>query len=264
VETVDGVDIYENPYPLSIGYAVSDNVKDWDSSGVDRLPMQNALAYDMTGISGLFTVIYPEITGSSYDCDVSIDRDIITFTPGKSGAVTHTESFTVDTPGDYYVNCRGNYITKIRFSINGEEYAYDRYQIQIFHLGNLNIGDVVTVDYEYDSAPSGTTTAALSVALFDAVNYEHIYRALSSHMLENVSYADGYVRGDIDMPAASTLLTSIPYDEGWTVIVDGVESEYYEALGGFIGVDMGAYISLISLLVMIGFTTVMHLYRKRE
>jgi uncharacterized membrane protein YfhO len=282
VETVDNVDIYENPYPLSIGYAVSNNVKDWDTSGVERLAMQNALAYDMTGISGLFTTVYPEITGSSYDCDLSIDQNIITFTPVKSGAISHTESFTVDTPGDYYVNCRGNYITKIRFYINGEEYAYDRYQIQIFHLGNLKTGDEVTVDYEYDSAPAECTTAALSVAIYDATTYEHIYRALSSHMLENVSYDDGYVRGDIDMPAASTLLTSIPYDEGWTVMVDGVESEYYEALDGFIGVDMGigehtveftytpkgfklgAYISFISLLVMIGFTTVMHFYRKKE
>jgi uncharacterized membrane protein YfhO len=188
----------------------------------------------------------------------------------------------VDSAGDYYVNCRGNYITKIRFYINGQEFAYDRYQIQIFHLGNLSTGDEVTVEYEYDSAPSETTTAALSVAKFDQQMYEYIYAALSSHMLEDVTYDDGYVRGTVNMPSASTLFTSIPYDEGWTVKVDGKECEYYEILNGFIGVDTGsgqhtvefsytpegfrpgALISLISLVVMMGFAAMMHIYRKKE
>jgi uncharacterized membrane protein YfhO len=196
--------------------------------------------------------------------------------------VSHTETFTVTSAGDYYVNCRGNYITKIKFSINGEELAYDRYQIQIFHLGNLNTGDEVTVRYEYDSAPTDTTTAAISVAKYDARTYELIYRALASHMLYDVEYSDGYVKGTIDMPAASTLFTSIPYDEGWSVTVDGRESEYYEILGGFIGVDtgtgehtvvfkytpkgfkIGAIISLISLAVMLCFTALMHFYEKSK
>jgi uncharacterized membrane protein YfhO len=282
IGTSNNIYIYENPYPLSIGFAVNDNVKDWDSSGTERLSMQNALAYDMTGINGLFTTVYPEITGESNSGDLSINQNIITFTPNTSGVVAHTESFTVDSAGDYYLNCRGNYITKIRFYVNGVEMAYDRYQIQIFHIGELETGDVVTVEYVYDSAPTETTTASLSVAKYDSQAYGYIYRALSSHMLTDVSYSDGYVTGTIDMPAASTLFTSIPYDEGWTVKVDGVEYEYYKILGGFIGVDTGIgehtveftytpkgfkaglYISLISLFVMIGFVVVMHIYEKQK
>jgi uncharacterized membrane protein YfhO len=282
IGTSNNIYIYENPYPLSIGFAVNDNVKDWDSSGTERMSMQNALAYDMTGINGLFTMVYPEITGESNSGDLSINQNIITFTPNTSGVVTHTETFTVDSAGDYYLNCRGNYITKIRFYVNGVEMAYDRYQIQIFHIGELETGDVVTVEYVYDSAPTETTTASLSVAKYDSQAYGYIYRALSSHMLTDVTYSDGYVTGTIDMPAASTLFTSIPYDEGWTVKVDGVEYEYYKVLGGFIGVDTGIgehtveftytpkgfkaglYISLISLFVMIGFVVVMHIYEKQK
>jgi uncharacterized membrane protein YfhO len=282
VEMVDGVEIYENPYPLSIGFAVNNNVKDWDSTGTERLFMQNALAYDMTGVSGIFTMVYPEITGYSENCDVSINQNVITFTPKQTGAVNHTETFTVDSAGDYYVNCRGNYITKIKFFINGQEFAYDRYQIQIFHLGNLNMGDTVTVYYEYDSAPTETTTAALSVAKYDEQMYEYVYRALAAHMLTDVTYRDGYVKGNIDMPADSTLFTSIPYDEGWNVIVDGKESEYYNILGGFIGVDIGTgqhtvefvytpkgfkagvFISVISLIIMLGFVIVLNVNNKKR
>jgi uncharacterized membrane protein YfhO len=282
VDTVDGVEIYENPYQLSIGFAVNENVKEWDSSGVERLQMQNALAYDMTGISGVFTMVYPYITGYGEGCDVTIDQNVITFTPNTTGAISHTESFSIDTDGDYYVNCRGNYITDIRFFINGVEYAYDRYQIQIFHLGNLSAGDVITVEYNYDSAPSETTTAALSVAMYDDQIYGQVYDELKSHMLTDVTYTDRYVKGNIDMPEGSTLFTSIPYDEGWSVKIDGVEAEYYEILEGFIGVDMeagqhtveftytpvgfkiGVLVSLLSLLVLVGFVFVMREVRRRK
>jgi uncharacterized membrane protein YfhO len=281
VEMVDGVEIYENPYPLSIGFAVNENVKDWNSDEVERLSMQNALAYDMTGVSGIFTSVYPEITGYSENCDVSVTQNVITFTPYQTGAVSHTETFTVDEAGDYYVNCRGNYITKIRFYINGQEFAYDRYQIQIFHLGDLNAGDEVTVEYEYDSAPTETTTAALSVAIYDEEMYRYVYDVLSSHMLTDVTYDDGYVSGNVDMPEGSTLFTSIPYDEGWSVKVDGKECGYYKILEGFIGVDMeagqhtvefvytpkgfkaGVLISIISLIAMLGFAAVLKFFRKR-
>ena len=33
---------------------------------------------------------------------------------------------------------------------------------------------------------------------------------------------------------------SIPYDEGWTVKVDGKKVDYYKVAGAFIGVDIGA------------------------
>ncbi len=267
--TVDGVDIYENPYPASIGFAVSDNVKDWDFSGVERLNMQNTLAYDMTGIIGPFSMVYPEMTVSSDSCDVSIAKNVVTFSPKQTGRVSFTTAFTADSDGDYYVNCRGNGITKIRFTINGEEYAYDRYQIQIFHLGELKAGDYVTVEYIYEHDPSENTKAVLAVAKYDDYLYEQIYRVLSSHMLYDVSYKEGYVRGMVDMPVGQTLYTSIPYDEGWSVKVDGEPYEYYKLMGAFIGVDvpdgihtvefsyvpvgykLGSRISLISWLLFI-------------
>jgi uncharacterized membrane protein YfhO len=120
------------------------------------------------------------------------------------------------------------------------------------------------------------------VAKYDEQIYSYIYRALSAHMLTDVTYSDGYVRGTIDMPATSTLFTSIPYDEGWSVKVDGKECEYYEVLGGFIGVDtgsgvhtveftytpkgfkLGSFISFISLAVMLAFVVMMHIYRKNN
>ena len=59
-------------------------------------------------------------------------------------------------------------------------------------------------------------------------------------MLDVETVKDGYIYGTIEMPENKTLFTSIPYDEGWTVKVDGKKVDYYKVAGAFIGVDMDA------------------------
>lgn len=238
-ETVDNVSIYENPYPTSIGFAVSNNVKEWDQSRYTAMVAQNTLAYDMTGYGGFFQDEYPVISVTSDTAKVSYENNQVSFTPNASGAMYFMLSFTADHAGDYYVNCRGNYVTKIRFYKNGQEIAYDRYQIQIFHLGQLEAGDYVSIEYEYSNV-SGSEVAPFYVATFHPEAFENVYRELTNHMLDVETVKDGYIYGTIEMPEDKTLFTSIPYDEGWTVKVDGKKVDYYKVAGAFIGVDMDA------------------------
>lgn len=217
---MDNVSIYENPYPTSIGFAVSNNVKDWDQSRYSAMIAQNTLAYDMTGYGGFFQDEYPAISVTSDTAKVSYENNQVSFTANASGPMCFMLSFTADHAGDYYVNCRGNYVTKIRFYKNGQEIAYDRYQIQIFHLGQLEAGDYISIEYEYSNV-SGSEVAPFYVATFHQDVFENVYRELTNHMLEVETVKDGYVYGTIEMPEDKTLFTSIPYDEGWTVKVDG-------------------------------------------
>ena len=82
--------------------------------------------------------------------------------------------------------------------------------------------------------------APFYVATFHQDVFENVYRELTNHMLEVETVKDGYVYGTIEMPEDKTLFTSIPYDEGWTVKVDGKKVDYYKVAGAFIGVDIGA------------------------
>lgn len=172
VEDVNGVGIYENPYPLSIGFAVSEDIKDWDRDSGLPLKNQNAMAEAMTNMDGMFYSIYPALTVSSDDCDVTVSGSVINYEAYESGKASIMASFTAEVDGDYYINCRGNYVTKLRFYVNGSEIAYDRYQIQIFHLGELKEGDYVSVEYCYDNMKVGTEVASMYVALFNENSYQ--------------------------------------------------------------------------------------------
>lgn len=238
-ETVNNVSIYENPYPTSLGFAVSNNVKEWDQNAYTATNAQNILSYDMTGYGGLFSEEFPAISVTSSTATVSYNNSQVSFTPNAAGPMSFMINFTVDHAGDYYLNCRGNYVTKIRFYKNGQEMAYDRYQIQIFHLGNLEAGDYISVEYEYSNI-SVSEVAPFYVLTFNRGAFENAYHVLTQNMLRVETLQDGYVSGTVDMPGGKTLFTSIPYDEGWTVEVDGKRVPYYKIAGSFIGVDMEA------------------------
>ncbi len=246
VETIDNVSVYENPYPSSLGFAVDNNVKDWNQNAYTAAPGQNALAYDMTGYGGFFRDEYPAVGVTSDTAAVSYEQNTVSYTPNAPGKMYFMINFTVDHAGDYYVNCRGNYVTKIHFYINGQEYAYDRYQIQIFHLGELNEGDCVSIEYEYNNV-SEAGVAQFYVSTFDRSAYEMVYQELTQNMLDVEALEDGYVYGTIDMPEYKTLFTSIPYDEGWKLKVDGKPAEYYQIAGSFIGVDLEPGVHTIEL-----------------
>lgn len=233
-----GIRIYENPYPLSIGFTVLEDVKNWCSYASITATNQTNLIKSMTGQESCFEEVYSRFIVDSDSCEVSVNGSIISYTPYNSGEASFITSFYVQTPGDYFLNCRSNGVTNIKFFVDGKELTRDRYQSQLFHIGDLEIGQYVSVEYIYDHATAVKGTATLNLFTYDEAKYQIIYETLNNHMLEVEEYDDGYIYGKIDMTVGHTMFTSIPYDEGWTIKVDGKEVEYYAIGEAFIGVDM--------------------------
>ena len=249
VTTVDGIAIYENPYPLAIGFCVNEELIEWDRDGWRYENAQEKLAESMVGINGFFNSIMPELIVSSDDGNVSATGTQITFEPSEGGSASYFASFYASASGDYYLNCRGSSITKIRFYVDSEELTYDRYQSQIFHLGELEAGQYVTVEFYYKSVNAGNTySATLSTSLFEQSVYENVYSALDDNMLDVEEYDDGYILGTVEMPENKVLFTSVPYDEGWTVKVDGEKVQYDKACGSFIAVRMEPGIHTVEMI----------------
>ena len=70
-------------------------------------------------------------------------------------------------------------------------------------------------------------------------NFTKIYNNLSKNIIQNTEYRDGYIKGNITVNEEKTLLyTSIPYDEGWKIKVDGQDVEYIKLLDGLIAVQL--------------------------
>lgn len=80
----------------------------------------------------------------------------------------------------------------------------------------------------------------LSFAFFDETALSKAYEILSSNQLQLTEFKSGYLKGFITVPKdnRNLLFTSIPYEKGWELTVNGETHEYISLLNGaFIGID---------------------------
>lgn len=68
--------------------------------------------------------------------------------------------------------------------------------------------------------------------------YKETFTNLTKNNLSDVIFDKDFISANIDINKNSTLFTSIPYEKGWKVYVDGIQTEYEKVNFGFIGVDI--------------------------
>lgn len=65
-----------------------------------------------------------------------------------------------------------------------------------------------------------------------------MYEKLSAHPWVLSSWTDTSLEGSISCGESGLMMTTIPYDEGWRITVDGVEQPPEKMLDAFIGVRL--------------------------
>lgn len=89
----------------------------------------------------------------------------------------------------------------------------------ILDIGRHEKGEVISVDITISSGDSGYID--FYAYGFDEAEFQRGYERLKADSLQVETFTDTKIRGTIDVSDNGILYTSIPYDEGWTVMVDG-------------------------------------------
>ncbi len=63
---------------------------------------------------------------------------------------------------------------------------------------------------------------------------------LSEESMTNVTYDSTHISGEITLAEGGRLILSVPYEKGWTVMVDGVETEPALFGGTLMALDLPA------------------------
>ncbi len=244
VLTTDDMVVYENTSAMLIAYGVNSEVLTlWGYKNYDVATVLNSFAQCATNETyNIFEPVYPifGVTGSECDATFSSENPTtINFSNANSDDMYVNASFEVKEDGRYYINIRANYINEITYSLNGEEKTADRYQTQMLDLGDLKEGDVVHFKIAFSSSHSTDGTITVYTAKLDP-NALTTFRANLIKRQMNVSEVrDGYVKGDILLDDNQIIFTSIPYDEGWTVYLDGKKVEPVKVGDAFLGIKAG-------------------------
>lgn len=195
----DGIYVYENTYALPLGFmADSDLDSQWQAQSTNPFDNLNSFALVTADISDLYTVQSITETGSS------------------STVTVNTDGYTY-----LYVNKTGPNKVQVVDS-EGISTTYDNLNRgYILDMGYRNAGEILTITPVVDDNSTQASTLSVTAYRMDEAKLKRVYQRLSQSPMTVDSYDSTHVTGRVTARKDGLLLTTIPYEKGWSVTVDG-------------------------------------------
>ncbi len=201
--------IYQTEFALPLGYMLSDSALEaWDTHAGTPALAQNSLCEALD-----CAPVMDSVLGEFYDSDYS---------------------FTADQAGEYYAYVNNAAVKQVTANFGYTEKSFNNVDRGfLLELGYLEAGDTVTLH----SKTEGQSVSA-DVYRFDYNALRELQDVLQDESLELTSWKDTKLSGTITTEKGGVMMTSIPYDPGWKVFVDGVETDITEVKDTFLGVEL--------------------------
>lgn len=238
-DTVGGLTVYKNPYSTSIGYGMSSDVKNWDYGNLNPFYVQNSLAKQAYGISDLFDLLQvpePELNNCRIVSDNGQDEYVIE----NDIAMTDNVTFTIraEKEEEMYLHFDCSQAENTIIERNGEQIMSGRLNGQILYLGHMEKGEEAKVQIQLEEGTDSTGILRLTLASLDESVMSDVYGKMESQSFKMTKQESSRIEGNISMKEDGIVFFSMPYDEGWKVMVDGKETQA-EAIGdAFLGVPV--------------------------
>ncbi len=244
VESLGNSRLYESRYPLSIGYMTGTEIRTWDTSSDD--PFQVLDSYVRAATSNEYDGVFERVEEISEDAkNVRLTEEgfgefyAVKYELSREGSVTLR--YASDETQKYYVFIEADNAEEIIVYSDREQ--KDQLSLMndcgsIVNIGVVEAGETFDITVRYDeNQEAGDITCY--VCSLDQDAWDAAYEILSASLLEVTDSSDSHIEGRIDAGEGGMLVTSIPYDQGWTLKVDGKEREIQELTGGvFISVAL--------------------------
>jgi len=226
--TKNAIEVYENPYALSIGYMVDDSITELGFSGVDPFITQNLLLGTMVNTEDerFFKKIY--VDEIDYEnCAVISNGAHTKYEPIVKGNDCYIEfKLTAVEDGVVYCFFPSSYEREVNVWLNQDNFMgtfFEGDNYAIMELGEFEKGEEFYVK---------TTLTKDECYMRDHLFYYFDEAAFSAAIDElkdgqwNITeFTDTYIKGEITAGENEIMFTSIPYEPGWKIEVDGVETE---------------------------------------
>lgn len=210
--------VYENPYALSLGIAASQDIQNCTLEGENPFEKQNDL--------------YSKILGHKVELYTKIDAT-------KTADSQNVKQWSVTVPtgsiGYLYINKdanAGSYwpvaLTIDQRTINNEAWRFDNNIRQITDASEAPSSHTVSLEV----AEGYTDMPQDNEPVFYALNlevFEQIIDELKASEFVPTVFEDGKVEGEYTAENGGNLLLSVPYDDGWSVTINGAAAELMPA-----------------------------------
>ncbi len=245
--------LYRRLATLPVGFLVSSDLEtDWQRDLGNPAEVQNNL------------------------CDViGADRALISL-DGESYGTTFRA--TPEEGGDYYVYISNKKVKEVKVKIGDHSQTFKNVNRGfLLELGMCRAGEEIEITNE-----EGSENLNARIYRFSDEGLKSVYQILNRFPLEITRWKDTKLEGEIRADRSGVLFTSIPYDKGWTIKVDGEKQESGKIFDTFLSVELsegshrismsyepeglrtGAGISAFSILCLAGIAVRGYRHRKNQ
>lgn len=230
---------YRNNYYLPLAYSVSEEVEKWVTSGSNPFEIQNDYWTRATDAGDVFK----RISASTYKTDnIRDDEDLLreNFTYYKDG-VNQEGSIVLkyeipEAQNVYlYVDCQSAETLDVS-GTNGFSKTQDPDDPYVLDCGYFEKGEILTLEIKIPADKESGYADIYAVGL-DMNNFEAGYNKLANSAMDITEFTDTHIKGTVKVGATELVYTSINYDEGWEITVDGERVEPIALGGALIGID---------------------------
>ena len=219
----NNVKIYENPYTLSLGYAVNKEIFNVNMDNKNTFEIQNEILKSATGID---EDVYIKHVGEIENTNQKVE---------EGSKIVY--EFKVQNTGNIYLYLLANAQNGFKVNINGEEiWIYGTFLNNgMISIGPREIGETIKVEI----VP--TKTIQINEIYLYYENEEILqkhYEVLNQTQVDLERINNEKYIGKINCDSDKTILFTIPNDKGWKIKVDGKEAQIKETLGALMSVEV--------------------------
>lgn len=275
---------YRNNYYLPLAYCVSEEVEKWNPSGTNPFEIQNDYWTRATDIGDVFK----KIPATTYKTDNIRDDDTLlseNFTYYKdavneSGSIVRKYEIPESQNVYLYVDCQSAETFNIS-GTNGLSKTQTPDDPYVVDCGYFEKGEILTLEITIPADKESGYADIYAVGL-DMTNFEAGYNKLSASAMNITEFTDTHIKGTVDVKASELVYTSINYDEGWEITIDGEKIEPVAIGGALIGIDaapgthtiemtykpkgfmIGAIVSAGTLVAFVAALVIIHIVKKKR
>ncbi len=240
------VNAYKNPYTLPIAYGVSSDILEYslenETLAFERM---NDLAEHMTGSDDEIKVFVPldiiEFDYTGVTQSFTTGHKVYTEeSSDRTGKVNYT--FVTEKEGNVYCHFPSEYLRECDLYLNGSKYStyFGNETYRVLDLGWFEAGETVDVSFHFTEKDKLYVSNENTFFYYiDKEALASVYEELSVSAIELTDFTEDSFYGTINAELGHELIfTTIPYDEGWEVKVDGVKVELIKALDATIAFNV--------------------------
>ena len=201
--------LYERNYTLPLGFVVDEQMENnWQMDLGNPAEVQNDL------------------------CNVIGAEQVLVEAAGETNGDTFR--FTPETSGDYYAYVINRKIDEITVTKGEDSKTFKNVDRGfLVEMGYCPAGQEVVIK----SAKEGQDLTVRAY-LFNNQGLRSAYEILNRYPMTVTGWADDKIEGVVTVEKPGLLFTSIPYDHGWTIMVDGSKRMPRKMFGAFMGVSL--------------------------